>query len=97
MFRMTQYLDKHLCSHIDFGSFHLLALIPRFGKDAVVLLVPKDLREDKHFNLQCGTTSLWYSSLDNMLTAAKEYYGITACQAWQCRCRYAALHRRENR
>ena len=97
MFRLTRYLDKHLRGHIDFGTFHLLAVILRFGKDAVVLLVPRDLREDNHFNLQCGTTSLWYSSLDNMLTAAREYYGITAYQAWRCSRRYAALQRRNTR
>ena len=97
MFRLTRYLDKHLRGHIDFGTFHLLAVIPRFGKDAVVLLVPRDLRENNHFNLQCGTTSLWYSSLDNMLTAAREYYGITAYQAWRCSRRYAALQRRNTR
>jgi hypothetical protein len=97
MFRLTRYLDKHLRGHIDFGTFHLLAVILRFRKDAVVLLVPRDLREDNHFNLQCGTTSLWYSSLDNMLTAAREYYGITAYQAWRCSRRYAALQRRNTR
>lgn len=97
MFRMVRYLDKHLRGHIDFGTFHLIAVIPRFGKDAVVLLVPRDLRENNHFNLQCGTTSLWYSSLDNMLTAAREYYGITPYQAWRCRRRYAALQRRTTR
>jgi hypothetical protein len=97
MFRLTRYLDKHLRGHINFGTFHLLAVILRFRKDAVVLLVPRDLREDKHFNLQCGTTSLWYSSLDNMLTAAREYYGITAYQAWRCSRRYAALQRRNTR
>jgi hypothetical protein len=97
MFRLTRYLDKHLRGHINFGTFHLLAVILRFRKDAVVLLVPRDLREDNHFNLQCGTTSLWYSSLDNMLTAAREYYGITAYQAWRCSRRYAALQRRNTR
>ena len=97
MFRLTRYLDKHLCGHIDFGAFHLLAVISRIGKAAVVLLVPRDLRENKHFNLQCGTTSLWYSSLDNMLTAAREYYGISGYQAWGCHRRYAALQRRINR
>lgn len=97
MFHLTRYLDKHLCGHIDFGTFRLLAVIPRYGKEVVVLLVPKDLREDKHFNLQYGTTSLWYSSLDNMLTAAREYYGITAYQAWRCSRRYAALQRRNTR
>ena len=85
MFRMARYLDKYLRGHIDFGTFHLLAVIPRFGKSAVVLLVPKDERRDKHFNLQCDTTSLWYNSLVNMLTGAKEYYGITPYQAWRCR------------
>lgn len=97
MFRMAQYLDKHLRGHIDFGTFHLLAVISRPGKEAVVLLVPKDERKDKYFNLQCGTTSLWYNSLDNMLTAAREYYGITPYQAWRCRRRYAALQRRNTR
>lgn len=97
MFRMARYLEKHLRGHIDFGTFHLLAVIPRPGKDAVVLLVPKDEQKDKHFNLQCGTASLWHSSLDNMLTAAREYYGITAYQAWRCRRRYAALQRRKSR
>lgn len=42
MFRIARYLDKHLRGHIDFGTFHLLAVIPRPGKDAVVLFVPKD-------------------------------------------------------
>ena len=97
MFRMARYLDKHLRGHIDFGTFHLLAVIPRHGKDAVVLLVPKDERKDKHFNLQCGAISLWYSSLENMLTAAVEYYGITGYQTWRCRRRYTALRRRNNR
>lgn len=85
MFRMDRYLDKHLHGHIDFGAFHLLAVITRPGKEAVVLLVPKDERKDRHFNLQCGSTSLWYSSLNNMLTAAREYYGISGYQAWRCR------------
>ncbi len=97
MFRMTRYLDKHLHGHIDFGTFHLLTVIPRPGKDAVALLVPRDERKDKHFNLQCCTTSLWYSSLDNMLTAAREYHGISDYQVWVCRCRYAALQRRNTR
>ena len=97
MFQMARYLDKHLRGHIDFGTFHLLAVIPRAGKDAVALLVPKDERKDKHFNLQCGTTSLWYSSLDNMPTAAREYYGISGYQAWGCHRRYAALQRRNTR
>lgn len=97
MFRMARYLDKHLRGHIDFETFHLLAVIPVPNKDAVVLLVPKDERKDKHFNLQCGSSSLWYSSLENMLTAAVEYYGITAYQAWKCRHRYDALQRRINR
>ena len=93
MLRMTRYLDKHLHGHIDFGTFHLLTVIPRPGKDAVALLVPRDERKDKHFNLQCGAASLWYSSLENMLTAAVEYYGITGYRAWRCRRRYAALQR----
>ena len=97
MFRMARYLDKHLRGHIDFGTFHLFAVIPRMGKDAVVLLIPKDERKDKHFNLQCGAASLWYSSLENMLTAAVEYYGITGYRAWRCRRRYAALQRRKSR
>lgn len=97
MFRIARYLDKHLRGHIDFGVFYLLAVITRYRKESVVLLVPRDLREEKHFNLQCGTTSLWYSSLENMLTAAKVYYGITAYQAWRCSRRYSALQRRDNR
>lgn len=94
MFRLTRYLDKHLHGHIDLGTFHLLAVFPRLGKDAVVLLAPKDESKDKHFNLQCGSTSLWYSSLDNLLTAAGEYYCLSAYRVWRCRRRYAALKRR---
>lgn len=97
MLRMTRYLDKHLHGHIDFGTFHLLTVIPRLGKDAVALLVPRDERKDKHFNLQCGASSLWYSFFENMLTAAIRYYGITGYQAWWCRHRYAALQRRKTR
>lgn len=85
---MMRYLDRHLSGCVDFSTFYLLAIIPRKGKPAVVLLCPRDEVHDKHFNLQCGGKSLWFSSLDNMLTAAREYYGVSGIRLWWCRRRY---------
>ena len=96
MLHLTRYLDGHLRGHIDFETFHLLAIIPRSGKDAVVLLIPRDPRKDQYFNLRCGSTSLWYGSLEHMLIAAKEYYGITAFSAWRCRRQYNKLQRSDS-
>lgn len=88
MLRTIRYLDKHLQGHIDFDTFHLLAVIPRGELPPVVMLVPRYANEPQNFNLQVGTKSLWFGSLDNMLTAAQEYYHISDIWLWCCRRRY---------
>ncbi len=91
MYRTIRYLDENLQGHIDFSTFHLLAVIPRGEIPPVVMLVPRFSNEPQNFNLQVGPKSLWFGSLDNMLLAAKEYYRISDAWVWRCRRRYAAL------
>lgn len=52
MFRLSNYLQKHLRGHIDFDAFVLIAAIPRRKQDAVVLLAPKYETEYSYFALQ---------------------------------------------
>ena len=93
MFRTIRYLDEHLQGHIDFATFHLLAVIPRGEMPPVVMLIPRYVNEPQNFNLQVGTKSLWFGSLNNMLRAAKEYYHISDIWVWYCRRRYAELQK----
>ena len=97
MFRFSCYLDRHLHGHVDFSSFHLLAIIPRKKKPAVILLAPKDGRNHTYFNLQYGEFSLWYGTLEDMLSAAKTVCGLTKYQLWQCRRRYRTIQRRKSK
>ena len=93
MSRTIRYLDEHLQGHIDFGTFHLPAVIPRGELPQMVMLVPRYANEPQNFNLQVGTKSLWFGSLENMLRAAKEYYHIDRIWMWYCRRRYAELQK----
>lgn len=93
MLRTIRYLDEHLQGHIDFATFHLLAVIPRSVLPPVVMLVHRYANEPQNFNMQVGTTSLWFGSLDNMLTTAQEYYHISDIWVWYCRRRYAELQK----
>lgn len=91
-----RYLDEYLQGYIDFSTFHLLAVIPRSGLPPVVMLTPRYANEPQNFNLQIGAKSLWFGSLDNMLTAAQEYYHISDIWVWYCRRRYAALQKQDD-
>lgn len=93
MLHTIRYLDEQLQGHIDFATFHLLAVIPRGEMHPVVMLVPRYANEPQNFNLQVGTKSLWFGSLDNMLHAAREYYHINNAWFWYCRRRYAVLQK----
>lgn len=93
MFRTIRYLDENLQGYIDFSTFHLLAVIPRSGLPPVVILTPRYANEPQNFNLQVESKSLWFGSLDNMLTAAQEYYHISAIWFGYCRRRYAELQK----
>ena len=93
MMYSIQYLDEHLQGHIDFATFRLLAIIPRGKMPPVVMLVPRYANEPQNFNLQVGTRSLWFGSLDNMLRAAGEYYHIGKFWLQYCHRRYDRLQK----
>ena len=94
MYRPDKYLDQHLEGHIDFRTFHLLAIVPRKRKPAVILLAPKSSTPHSYFNLQYGQHSMWYVSLEDMLSAARACCGLSRYQIWQCRRRYRSIQRR---
>ena len=96
MFRFSKYLDRHLYGHVDFSTFYLLTIIPRKGKSAVILLAPRDGKSHTYFNLQYGDFSLWYATLEDMLSAAKNVCGLSRYQLWRCRCRYKTIQRRKH-
>lgn len=93
MLYTLRYLDERLQGHIDFATFHLLAVIPRGEMPPVIMLIPRYANEPQNFNLQVGTRYPWFGSLDNMLRAAKEYYHINNAWIWYCRRRYAQLQK----
>ncbi len=93
MFRLSNYLQKHLRGHIDFDAFVLIAVIPRRKKDAVVLLAPKYETEYSYFALQNGKNYMYYSCLDNLLPAARKC-GISCFKLWRCRKRYEHFKKR---
>lgn len=97
MFRTIRYLDENLQGYIDFGTFHLLAVIPRRKLSPLVVLVPRYANEPQNFNLQVESKSLWFGSLDNMLSTAQEYYHISNIWVWYCRRRYAALQKQAHK
>lgn len=97
MFRFSKYLDRHLYGLVDFSTVHLLAIIPRKNKAAVILLVPRGGQSRTYFNLQYGDFSLWYATLEEMLSAAKKVCGLTRYQLWRCRCRYKTIQRRKRK
>ena len=97
MFRFSRYLDRHLYGHVDFSSFYLLAIIPRKKKPAVILLAPRDNQSRTYFNLQYGDFSLWYATLEEMLTAAQKVCDLTKYQLWRCRRRYRTIQRRKSK
>ena len=92
MFRLSNYLQKHLKGYIDFDAFVLLAIIPRKKKDAVVLLAPKYEHEYCYFAMQSGGNHTYHSCLDNMLDAASKI-GISKFKLWRCRKRYERYKR----
>ena len=92
MFRLSNYLQKHLRGHIDFDAFVLITVIPRRKKDAVVLLAPKYETEYSYFALQNGMNYTYHSCLDNLLTAARKC-GISRFKLWRCRKRYERFKR----
>ena len=97
MFCFSRYLDRHLRGHVDFSSFYLLAIIPRKEKAAVLLLAPKDGKSRTYFNLQYGEYSMFYATLEDMLSAAQKVCGLTRYQLWQCRRRYRTIQRRKSK
>ena len=38
---LAKYLDRNMHGAIDFDTFYLLAVIPRKGKNPIILLAPK--------------------------------------------------------
>lgn len=68
--KISNYLRN---SHIDFGSFYILDIIPQNENDAVVLLAPKHGNEIRHFHLQTKCTSNYFSTVENLMIACVEY------------------------
>ena len=91
----VRYLSRLLHGSIDFDTFHLLAVIPRKGKNSIILLAPRDTSKDKFFNLQYGEFSTWYCSIDQLLEAADRYCKIGRYRCWLYRRRYFYLTRRK--
>lgn len=88
---LAKYLDRNMHGAIDFDTFYLLAVIPRKGKNPIILLAQKNRIKDKYFNLRYGQYSEWYSSIDNLLSATVEYCGFSKFRCWRCRRRYYRL------
>ena len=91
MMWLAEYLDRNMHGAIDFDTFYLLAVIPRKGKNPIILLAPKNRIKDKYFNLRYGQYCEWYGSIDNLLNAAAEYCGLRKFRCWRYRRRYYRL------
>ena len=89
------FINRRFHGFVDFDTFYLLAAIPRRGKNAILLLAPKNRSKDKFFNLQYGEHSTWYCSIDQLLEAADRYCKIGRYRQWLYRRRYFNLTRRK--
>lgn len=89
------FINRHFHGSVDLDTFYLLAIIPRKGKNAIMMLVPKDRSKDKFFNLRYGNYSTWYCGIDHLLDAAREYCKVSRFRCWLYRRRYFKLTRRK--
>lgn len=68
--RFPKRLNDCLNSQIDFGSFHVLAVIRRKRYETVVLIVPKKATKPGYYGILVGQNGSWYPSVDAMLENA---------------------------
>ena len=71
--KFPKRLTKYLNCQIDHATFCVLDIIPRKNRSAVVLIVPKAVREHSYCGILLGDTAThWYPSFEQMLDSAVE-------------------------
>lgn len=70
--KLNKRLERYLHMDMDFATFHLLAVVPQSHEDAAVLLVPRNIGENKYLNMRCRGGSYWYCTIDQMMADCVE-------------------------
>ena len=89
--RHIDYFNRNMHGGIDFDSFYLIAVTNHKGKEPFMLLAPKKNASHKYFNLRYGQQSKWYGTIDQALSIAKEYCGVSKFKCRVYRNRYYRL------
>lgn len=68
---LPEIFEKHLRSHIDFATFHLLDMVVINGNKSVVFLVPRG--PNGLFNIQINDESKYYGDFNGMMEYALHF------------------------
>lgn len=71
--RLSHLMEHYLRAHIDFSTFRLLGVFPQNKTDALVILVPRDIRETGYFNIQYKEHNHFFSNIENALEYCVHY------------------------